>query len=260
MNEHLINEIKGNYPFALVDVLGYKNRTKASSLDELLKFNNNFITMSDTLKYFSIKIEPPRFLYIADTLFVYPKNEHTSQLKVASVIRYLANLLHHTISIPNNREFVPLRGAISFGEIFVNTNYEINRSLAVPLVLGKAAINCYEWETCQNWIGISIDPNSVEGLKTFDSQSFHELIQDKYLIKWKVPMKNCKNKTIETYAINFIDLRDSRMRRSLNVICQQEQKEEKEEVKEKYKNTREFVKYIYKERKYTDVFEINSRK
>jgi len=259
MNKHLINEIKGDYPFACVDILGYKNRTKALSLDELLKFHSNFITMTDILKYFSIKIDPPNFLNILDTLFVYPKNEHTTQLKVTSIIRYLANLLHHTISIPNNREFVPLRGAISFGEIFVNTNYEINRSLTVPLVLGKAVIKGYEWETCQNWIGISIDPNSIEGLKSFDSRSFNKLEQDKYIIKWGVPMKNCKIKTIETYAINFIDSLDWGMRRSLDVICQQEQSAEKEEVKEKYKNTREFIKYIYDTRKFPKVIEINSR-
>jgi hypothetical protein len=77
---------------------------------------------------------------------------------------------------------MPLRGAITYGEIYVNTEKNI--------FLGQALTRAYELEESQQWIGVMIDSN----LKDKYSDLFNLINEEENLLKiifleYDVPFK-----------------------------------------------------------------------
>jgi hypothetical protein len=126
---------------------------------------------------------------------------------------------------------MPLRGAITYGEIYLNQTKNIT--------LGKALTNAYELESKQQWIGVVID-NTVE--KSMP-ELFHEIKKTPILSDifslYNVPFKDGSKKHFRTlnWRWNMI-VKDGT--RSLF------EKSDDPSISEKVNNTLEYAKEIVK--------------
>ncbi len=92
-----------------------------------------------------------------------------------------------------------LRGAISFGQLYVN----VENSLS--LLLGKGLIDTYNQENAQEWAGCMINPEMSDVWKKLNSSwAMKSLIKSKDLIKYDIPFKKKEKQKENLYAINWV--------------------------------------------------------
>ena len=131
------------------------------------------------------------------------------------------------------------RGVISIGQ-FINSE---------QMVLGPAVDEAAEWYSLPNWIGISLCPSAMFGLKRLQEQGADPQILKRSFIEYSVPMKQGIELNHE-YAIPWplikfdIDLDGHKNISSKTALLDFFSKNSNSYMAyEKYKNTYEFVTY-----------------
>jgi len=190
-------------PVAFLDVLGFKEMITEMSLEELSKKYEYLINITDAMN------KPLLFLNNEnnkETITLFPDCESSEKLCVKNIfsdsIILIANdnselsclkLLVYVWKL--SQVFIafkmPLRGAITYGEIYVNTEKNI--------FLGQALTRAYELEESQQWIGVMIDSN----LKDKYSDLFNLINEEENLLKiifleYDVPFKDGSTKKFHT--------------------------------------------------------------
>lgn len=86
---------------------------------------------------------------------------------------------------------MPLRGAISYGDIYINEK--------INLFLGESLTKAYDLELQQQWIGVIIDKSAVEKYNDI----FNDDLLNEVCLEYDVPLKNGLKKRYKTLNWRF---------------------------------------------------------
>jgi hypothetical protein len=179
---------------ALFDILGFKQTIFDTPLEELKKvLGDEFNELLDMTISFSIpdgrkdsngNIERTReycsYIRFSDTIIIFSDDE--TDICLGHILLAARKLIGFMII-----KGLPVRGAITKGELYVDTNNS--------LVLGEGLIRAYELEQIQEWSGAIVDPVRIEVPDDLYEEyrslpKFWEYIaQTKMLYQYKPPLK-----------------------------------------------------------------------
>lgn len=187
---------------AFIDILGFKELVKTNSADELgtrfTKIVSGIISnMNGKLDDLPSDLtflpnfhcgEPYCISFVFSDSIILISNDESEESCLALL---LYSLRVSQLLIGNN---FPIRGAITFGEMYVDRDNS--------LFLGKALTHAYELEQSQNWVGLVIDksiPDKFPNVLTSDTPT--PGLRPKLFPKYEVPMKNGPIKSL--YTLNW---------------------------------------------------------
>lgn len=139
--------------FGLFDILGYRSLIENNSLEELIKIYNSVVsgidkaavTINHTDEDQSLSFDTVGSFMFSDTIVLFQEYS-TTNLPGGTFILKAALLMRLAFE-----KGIPLRGAISYGEYYIDEN----------CYLGKPIIEAYETEKIQEWSG-AVLCNSAE--------------------------------------------------------------------------------------------------
>lgn len=127
---------------------------------------------------------------------------------------------------------MPLRGAISYGDIFINEK--------INMFLGKSLTNAYELERQQQWIGVIIDQIAADKYDIFNNEIMKELC-----IEYEVPFKSGINKKYRTlnWRLNMI------VKNGTRSLFSVDEDSDDETIIKKINNTLDYARFIVSRQK-----------
>jgi hypothetical protein len=191
------NTITGNRTVAFLDILGFGEMVNETPINELSK---KYEYLIDTLEHlirplFATNDHPTLFPdhpthspwciknIFSDSIILISLDE--SLMSCLKLLIYSWRLTQVCLSAR-----MPVRGAITFGEIYINQNKNIT--------LGKALTRAYKLEKKQQWIGVSLDEN----MENLLPELFHQIrdipILSDIFLRYEVPFKEDKRKLLHT--------------------------------------------------------------
>lgn len=192
-----------NKSVAFLDILGFKEICKHYTATVIGQTLHRAVTSAilhckEMCEKFHYTYSPCEIITFSDSLAIFSQDEsiHGFRSVVLHVKHIMQNLLVHQF---------PIRGAIAFGDIYLNKD---------PTVfVGDGYDKCVNLEKIQNWIGVAIH-DSVEN-KFFDyfqndlisevntETKLIKFYNEPSIIKYRVPMKDgtCEFK----YTVNWLD-------------------------------------------------------
>lgn len=223
--------IRGKRAVAFLDILGFKNMIKDNTLDEVIRKYELIIDQLQGLigfykegdRYYNDNIQ---YFIASDSIVVIANEDNKEAYKdlIAFVFRFLQLSIAHEM---------PLRGGITYGEVYVNASRNI--------FLGQAIVDAVQLEGKQEWIGIAID-------STATTRYSEELLQD-YLgpiFEVLLPMYDVAMKRGEKKRCQVINWR-------LNILAEKGieglfNTSEIENVQVKIDNTLKFAEYLQEQK------------
>ena len=229
-------------------------------------FTRNILYSKENLKF------KPKFQIFSDTALTYQKYEEDNGAKVGDYKEQLFDFFKHLCIVMVNSIFAftdsnffanrisefPIRGGISSGAMIIK-----HIENCTPILMGKPIIDAYEWEQAQNWLGLSINPNSISNItnllngfsnyedttESVEEDYWQKLLDNNILVEYNVPTKIGP---IKTFVVNFVpkhkqDILVKELKKSLVKY------RNKQDIYAKYYATQNFVDYIIDNKK-----EINS--
>lgn len=189
--------IKGNRTVAFLDILGFEQMVDSTPIGELSKKYEKLIDMLEHL------IWPPYKTKDHPTLFPeHPnyspwcmKNIYSDSIILISLDESLMSCLKLLIYSWRMTQVclsaqMPVRGAITFGEIYINQNKNIT--------LGKALTDAHKLEREQQWIGVSMDDNMKNSFPELFQEIRDILILSNIFLRYEVPFKDKPKKLLHT--------------------------------------------------------------
>ncbi len=268
-----------DYPIKCIvaefDILGFKNIISKPKKNLNIKqiadsyemyFTRNILYSKENLKF------KPKFQIFSDTALTYQKYEEDNGAKVIDYKEQLFDFFKHLCIVMVNSIFAftdsnffanrisefPIRGGISSGAMIIK-----HIENCTPILMGKPIIDAYEWEQAQNWLGLSINPNSISNItnllngfsnyedttESVEEDYWQKLLDNNILVEYNVPTKIGP---IKTFVVNFVpkhkqDILVKELKKSLVKY------RNKQDIYAKYYATQNFVDYIIDNKK-----EINS--
>ncbi len=268
-----------DYPIKCIvaefDILGFKNIISKPKKNLNIKqiadsyemyFTRNILYSKENLKF------KPKFQIFSDTALTYQKYEEDNGAKVRDYKEQLFDFFKHLCIVMVNSIFAftdsnffanrisefPIRGGISSGAMIIK-----HIENCAPILMGKPIIDAYEWEQAQNWLGLSINPNSISNItnllngfsnyedttESVEEDYWQKLLDNNILVEYNVPTKIGP---IKTFVVNFVpkhkqDILVKELKKSLVKY------RNKQDIYAKYYATQNFVDYIIDNKK-----EINS--
>lgn len=244
--------------FALLDILGFKdivNNNKLcvveglyNTLTEIIGYGKAFHGIKHWLPNFQ-EIEGKtclNSLFVSDSIMLWTDNDEPNGFfELILVVQHIMNL-----SIERG---MPLRGAITSGEIVVKTDrlYKSGKLESNNSILGLPLINAYLLEKKAEWSGCIIDDETIFHYSQKcdswqESESFlpnlNTLIHRNIIKRYNVPMK--KGSTEELYSINWTHI--NRLRLNEDILERSFKKHNKNiehpRVQDKIRNTINYFK------------------
>lgn len=246
-------DVVPNRLFGMLDYLGYADHLKKKHPQQSqFGFMDMFATT--TLAYGASPKPCPVSRFVMDTILIYePPVDHLDpqggvhrtqryhKVQLETFVWYCAKIIESsTICLSRAIPFLPLRGAISFGPaILGKMSAYVSGYDATDIAVGPTIIDAHLWERKQNWIGISVEPNSVEVLRNDRSLEFDDALSKNLLTPWDVPTKSG---LIHTYAVNFVQ--EEKCGRLLEVLKDCRENSASASIGAKYYATQKFVEHI----------------
>jgi hypothetical protein len=185
--------------FGLFDILGYRSLIENNSLEELIKIHNSVVsgideaavTINHTDEDQWLSFDTVGSFMFSDTIVLFQEYS-TTNLPGGSFILKAALLMRLAFE-----KGIPLRGAISYGEYYIDEN----------CYLGKPIVEAYETEKIQEWAG-AVLCNSAEREYALDMDrrsnakaiNFHGIelnpavmmspFMENLIVQYDVPTKN----------------------------------------------------------------------
>ena len=129
-----------------------------------------------------------RYIFSDSIILISHGEDYMSALKV---LIYARQVLQTFLSFK-----WPIRGGISFGEIYEDVNNN--------LVIGEALTAAYELEKEQNWIGVAIDKSAeLEFPELFSGKKYESGLLKDIFLKYPVPIKNAASRVMHTLNWRF---------------------------------------------------------
>jgi hypothetical protein len=205
---------------ALFDILGFKEIVSSYSIDRVSNLYNNLLIKSDPY----VTTDNVKSMLISDTIILY-HSDPTDNVAPTEIIVTSSNILNYFA-----RNGIALRGALSFGELFINESDKI--------IIGKPLVRAYEFEKKQNWAGAIIDPNCES--EYFNSYFYKAQIGTGNVIKYPAPLKDGMRKDYQ--CIEWVH-RHSYSLDLLHKLFFKNADEISHSVYVKYRNTLDFIVY-----------------
>lgn len=223
-----MNVINGKRAVAYFDVLGFKSKIKNQDLqtivdeyENLVNSTNGQITLNKEFNAFYLKEVCYRYIF-SDSIFLVAYDDTDESFY--AMLSYAWRMMQFAIVYR-----YPLRGAIVYGDIYLNVNRNI--------YLGKAIVDAVSLEGMQNWIGAVIDDSIFARYKNIFNDEKLGDIHNLILQKYDVP---CKNGSLNLYTINWRANLNSHNGIKYLFNCDGQE----ESVLLKIKNTLDYCKYL----------------
>lgn len=147
----------------LFDVLGYSSLIMQNELDKTIEIfkrfmtdlDNQAITLGGQDRNQTTALTPTESLVFSDSIILYQALPSSKQDLSPSFLAKACVLLRLAFE-----RGLPLRGAISFGEVFVDKR----------IVLGKPIIDAYQAEKKQQWAGVALTPSAETEYKGYEAR------------------------------------------------------------------------------------------
>jgi len=179
---------------ALFDILGFKNLINHDNLEDIykvfLKVSSMINDYRDTQKHLGALMEPKivSMINYSDTFLIYTKNiDGLEQSSIDEVFHVLLAACDFLFIAANESE-LPIRGAISVGDIILSDD----------VVIGKPIVEAYEMEQQQEWIGCMVSSNALGAISS-GAKDNH--IKDLAIVEYEIPCK--KGKVERLFAYNW---------------------------------------------------------
>ncbi len=147
--------IQGKRAVTYFDILGFKNKINNIPLDKLSETYEKLVKNTDGEFFIADGIITSKqvcYRYIfSDSLFLVAKED--SEESFIDMLSYAWRMMQQFIAMG-----FPLRGAITYGEVYANIEKNI--------FLGKAITDAVMLESQQNWIGAVVDHAAIEHYRT----------------------------------------------------------------------------------------------
>jgi DNA-directed RNA polymerase subunit RPC12/RpoP len=239
-------------PFAMIDALGFRQLVRKASLTEVYKAYMLLVGTAWAAARVPEK-SSPQFFVFSDTLFIFPPSGDACET-LERFIECVAALIGSSLGLAAAPGLMglPLRGAVSFGEIVADSTHHfpavtgggLPQLPEFPLFLGLPIVEAYEWEQQQKWIGASLDPRCIGPLKERCGAAVERLCAANYLLDWDVPTAHGP---VRTLAINHLQPKevDSYRRALVDAEARHDR-----EVAAKYLATRRFLEHVIAQGRY----------
>jgi hypothetical protein len=219
---------------ALFDILGFKDLIKNDDIEYIYNTSKRLSNLRKGVRDMGrhmaalLRRKAISTLNYSDTFLLYTEDITNMNQREINIV-FLALLTScKSLFIAANENGLPIRGAITVGDIIVTGK----------MVLGKSIVDAYELEQNQEWIGCTI---SKEAMFTISKEERKEHRIYKSIVRYKVP---CKNGTVKLlYAYNWTRS-DTFANGNYNIL--KKAKSVDWSVERKHKNTVEFIKHVTK--------------
>lgn len=192
--------IIGNRVVTFIDILGFKNLIKNNSLKNLARAYETILAQVLSVnKRQEIETRPTLFpehpldlpycktFMFSDSIIIIANGP--SQIETLKTLIFTWRTFQQLLV-----SGLTARGAVSFGEIYINTSKNI--------FLGSALTKAYELEQTQEWVGAIVDDNVFEAFPMLKKEVDNkDGFLNKLFLRYEVPLKN--KKAIMAYTINW---------------------------------------------------------
>jgi hypothetical protein len=212
---------------ALFDILGFKDLVRNSKLGDVFKTYQSVKTYIEEMQSHLealLRKKPLTIHNFSDTFLIYTCNIRGLIQKDIDEIFLSLLAACDSLFIAANENKLPIRGAITAGELIVADGIEI----------GKPIIDAYEKEKNQEWIGCWIDQECINKLS---KEGIDEHKKEKVIIEYKIPLKD--GKVEKKYAYNWVKSRPFQLG-NYNFL----EDSSDWSAKRKQKNTKEFIDFV----------------
>jgi hypothetical protein len=210
----------------------------------LLFENDNQITNKGDIDKALAEAFPFHYLIISDSIIVY-SNIVDNPSSALYVFEQFVNYIR-LLTIETFLRKLPIRGAISFGEFYVDTDNSI--------YFGKALLDAIHLEKNQQWIGCILSDNLGELVESFKAKRLPNSSRKKldnfpflkpifYNIITNYPVPTKKGKTIDYYIINWFPGVTSKIEINDDFFYSELTGDPNIDIK--YHNTLEYMKWCY---------------
>jgi len=208
------------------DVLGFKSMIEHE--DQALEMEILKNTLDEVIEDLKNEIESKNehvdFQFYADTFIIYSKSKEVKDYPL--LVRAAKNFINKCIY-----NGLPVRGAISYGELILGHNRKI--------IIGSAFLESYAYGEDQNWIGLILTPSASSHLMK------NNLLPIRHgFINRDIPMRKFSKFEDKIYAYRFIN-GSTNFECPLIPILEEMLKQAPEKEKVKYVNTINFIKKHY---------------
>ncbi len=207
---------------AYFDIWGFKS---FSENERIRKIDDAIKRLKELTKEFEENLE---YLFFADTLVIYSKSKKINDYP--ALITISKRFYHDSIY-----SSLPMRGAISYGEIKVGHDKRI--------LMGKASFDSHEYCEGQKWLGMILTPSASLELKK------HGLKPERHGFKnYDVPMDKVKREfdnPLYAYCFNHGGNNFSSECPLLQPLREMMDEAKSSKDKEKYKRTIKFLEEHY---------------
>lgn len=228
---------------AYFDILGYGDRIKDKSIDEEYEIQKKFIEDRINLIDNVTEIAECHALHFSDTHIFYTKDNSGESFD--KIVR--SSLLFMLIAAVRTTPYLPLRGAISYGDFLIDPEKQI--------IIGQGLRESYALAENQKWMGCCLSDSCSEQVK--DYEIFKILLEKRILVNYCVPFKNQKEYKYVINMESFIRLWGDKCKNMPltnpkfieNIFVNRGMDDSNllklnEGAEEKFKNTQEFFEYI----------------
>lgn len=232
--------------FAYLDILGFKDIVKQSSLNQLKGIVNDFtikcadaIDKSRSIGSAKVKLGSSiNVRIVSDSIYVWTEND--DRLKQFDDLLDIVNAMIAS----GFQQGLSLRGVVTFGELFLGNiripeNISLDFSFDIGAVYGRALVEAYTLESQMNWSGVLLTPNAwakvedeFEKVKEFkDCTAMRsgniKLATDLFnhfphLLWYDIPFKNGKSRKAIAFNWNYkpsVDLSSEIIREAFTKRC-----------------------------------------
>ena len=217
---------------ALFDILGFKDLVNNDKLEDVYKvFMSVSNLINDTRAMAGhldalLESKVDAVLNYSDTFLIYTLD--ISSLDQKKIDHAFHELLAgcDSLFISANENKLPIRGAITVGDIIVSND----------IVIGKPIVQAYELEKQQEWIGCRI---SESALGSISKKAIDEHIKAMAIIEYEIPCKS--GKVEKMFAYNWTESLPFK-KGDFEILNKRGRVDWT--VERKHKNTWEFIKYL----------------
>lgn len=172
------------------DILGFKRRIDNAD-NEVLRdiLTEKLADLFEVLESDITEHGELTFTVFSDTFVVHTPDSVGSSY--GWFLRQCKNLIERSIHVR-----LPLRGAISSGQVFTSDN--------PPIIIGKPFIEAYEYCEDQNWIGLLLTPSATTAISDLGLEPLHhDFISDKSIPLKKKSVENVLAYRFQNGSANF---------------------------------------------------------
>jgi hypothetical protein len=217
---------------ALFDILGFKDLVKTDNLDEVYKTFRGILNIKSDINEMAGHLDALlqenciSMHNYSDTFLIYTSDINNCDQKTVDKRFHALLASCDSLFISANENKLPIRGAISAGELIISEG----------IYIGKPIVEAYENEQQQEWIGCCI---SNDAINLISKDALNDHIREKAVVLYEVPCKDGDIKKVYVYNWTLSVLFKKGDYRILNKRDRHDWPTER-----KHRNTWDFIKFV----------------